>query len=55
MKELSLKEQKMCYGGGGISAALINALSKGLNVFIDLGRYLGSSIRRIFNNNYCDY
>lgn len=55
MKELTIKEAKMYYGGAGMSATLINALTKGLNIFTDLGRYLGSSFRRIFNNNYCDY
>lgn len=55
MKELSIKETKTLYGGGEISAALFNALSRGVNVFTDLGRYFGSSIRRIFSNNLCDY
>ncbi len=55
MKELTKKEEMKMYGGGGISSALLNALSKGVNVFTDLGRYLGSSLRRIFSNNLCDY
>ncbi len=55
MKELSINEKKYIYGGGGITAAFINALSKGFDVFTDLGRYLGSSFRRIFNHDLCDY
>ncbi len=55
MKELSIKEEKNYYGGGGISSALLNALSKGVNVFTDLGRYLGSSFRRIFSSSLCDF
>ena len=55
MKELTIKEEKSLYGGGGISASLINALSKGVNSIIDIGRYLGSSLRRIFDKNFCDY
>lgn len=55
MKELTIKEEKMYYAGGGMSSALINALSKGISTFTDIGRYLGSSIRRFFNNNLCDY
>jgi len=55
MKELTIKEEKNYYGGGGISSAILNALSKSINVFTDLGRYLGSSLRRIFSNNLCDY
>ena len=55
MKELSIKDAKKLYGGGGISSALMSALSRGVTVFTDLGRYLGSSLRRIFSNNLCDY
>ena len=55
MRELSIKEEKNYYGGGGISSTLLNALSKSVNVFTDIGRYLGSSLRRIFSNNLCDY
>lgn len=55
MKELKKKETELIFGGAGITASLINALSKGFNFFSDLGRYLGSSIRRIFNNSYCDF
>lgn len=55
MKELSIKEEKSLYAGGGITSTFINAISKGLTVFADLGRYFGSSIRRIFNNNLCDF
>ena len=55
MKELTIKEEKNYYGGGGISSTILNALSKSINVFTDLGRYLGSSLRRIFSNNLCDY
>ena len=54
MKELTNKEAKMYYAGGTISAALFNALSRGINVFTDLGRYLGSSLRRLFGNNLCE-
>lgn len=55
MRELSIKEEKEYMGGAGISAALINAFSKGFTTFTDIGRYLGSSIRRIFDKNFCDY
>ena len=55
MKKLSVKEAKKYYGGAGISATFVSAITRGLNFFTDLGRYFGSSIRRIFNNNMCDY
>lgn len=54
MKELTTKETKSMYAGG-FSAAMAGYLIKGLNFFTDLGRYLGSSIRRIYDNNLCDY
>lgn len=54
MKELSTKEEKSIYCGGGITATLINAFSKGINVFTDLGRYFGSSLRKIFTGNLCE-
>ena len=55
MRELSIKEEKEYYAGGRISAAFISAISKGFNSILDVGRYLGSSIRRFFDKNLCDY
>lgn len=52
MKKLDIKSQKELYAGG-ISAALASALFKGINVFVDLGRYFGSSIRRLATKNVC--
>ena len=39
--------------GGGITSAMINAISKGVNTLYELGRQLGSSLRRIISNSYC--
>ena len=55
MKELTIKEKKEIYAGSGMSATFINSLLKGFNIFTDLGRYLGSSLRRIFENNMCNF
>ena len=54
MRELTTKETKNMYAGG-ISASMFSFILKGFNVFTDLGRYLGSSIRRIYDHNLCDY
>ena len=54
MKELKVKETKSMYGGN-LSGTLVGYILKGFNFFTDLGRYLGSSIRRIYDNNLCDY
>ena len=55
MKKLSNLEMKNISGGGTISGSLFSALAKGFNIFVDIGRALGSSIRRLVNNNMCDF
>lgn len=39
--------------GGSISGTMINAFSKALNSILDLGRSLGTAIRRIASGNLC--
>lgn len=39
--------------GGGISASLINALSRGINTVLDFGRTVGTSIYMIFSGKRC--
>lgn len=39
--------------GGSISGTLINAIVRGINAILDLGRSLGNAIRRISSNNIC--
>ena len=52
MSLIDIKFQKNMYGGG-ISATFVQALWKGVNVFTDLGRYFGSSLRRLTTRNIC--
>ena len=52
MSLIDIKSQKKMYGGG-ISASLASALIRGVNVFVDLGRYFGSSLRRLATRNVC--
>ena len=52
MTKLSIKSQKKLYAGG-ISATLVGALLRGINIFTDLGRYFGSSMRRLATKNIC--
>ena len=60
MRELSKSEMKSIKGGGmsatawAVIAGVISFIS-GFNVFVDMGRALGSSIRRLVNNNMCDF
>ena len=53
MQELTKEELIYIYGGLSISGSLINALVKGLNTFLDLGRSLGTAIRRIVTSFVC--
>ena len=39
--------------GGTITATFINAIVKGLSLLIELGKSLGSSVRRITSGSTC--
>lgn len=39
--------------GGAITASWISAIAKGINSILDLGRSLGSAIRRIQTGRLC--
>ena len=55
MKELSLNECKKIIGGGtSISGTLINAFKSCVNVFFEMGQYIGGAIRRITSNHLCE-
>ena len=51
--KLTKKESKNISGGAGITGTLINSLIKGFTTFMDIGRYFGSSIRRLIGGNSC--
>ena len=40
-------------GGVGLSASLINAISRGINTLYNLGTAVGSAIRRAFKKKIC--
>ncbi len=48
LKENELKEIK-----AGMTSALMNAVVKGLSLLIDLGKSLGSAIRRVATGKMC--
>ncbi len=52
MKELNRKEL-LNIEGGAISGTLISSITRGINTILDLGRSLGSAIRRLGSNNVC--
>lgn len=39
--------------GGGVSATLLNSVARIISTVLELGRTVGSSIRRIYSKNYC--
>lgn len=48
------KEELMCIVGGlSISGTLISALVKGLNTILDIGRSLGTALRRVVSSSLC--
>ena len=54
MKELSKNEMKQIKAGG-VSGALLTAIWKGITTVTDVGRYVGSSIRRFVSKNLCGF
>jgi bacteriocin-like protein len=52
MKLLNDNELKNI-NGGSISGTLINSIVRAVNVIIDLGRALGTAIRRISEDKMC--
>ncbi len=47
------KAELECIEGGSISASMINYIVRGVSAFVDIGRSLGSALRRIGEQNLC--
>lgn len=39
--------------GGAITATFINAIARGINTMMNLGRNLGSALRRLYKGKVC--
>ncbi len=52
MKKINKQELKQI-NGGGISASFISSIVRAVNSLLDLGRSVGSAIRRIQNGSVC--
>ena len=52
MKKIKEEELKNIYGGA-ISASFITAIVKGLSLLLELGRSVGTAVRRNFNGTSC--
>lgn len=49
------KKELMSIYGGSLSSTMISAIVKGISLLIDLGKSLGSTIRRVSDNRACSY
>lgn len=54
MSNLSKDELKNIDGGATISGTLINAFTNGMKTILDLGRSLGSAVRRVKEDKLCE-
>lgn len=52
MKIIS-KEELYGINGGAITGTFMNAITKGMNTFLAVGRAFGSSIRRLVDGSMC--
>ena len=50
---MSNKELLCIYGGIGLSATVVNAVLRGVNFTLELGRTLGTIIRRKMDRRLC--
>lgn len=53
MRELNNKELMNVEGGAGLTASFLNAISRAVSTLMEVGRNLGSAIRRTINGNIC--
>ena len=53
MKELNKYELLEISGGAGVTAAFLNAVARTISTVVDVGRSLGSAIRRLASGNVC--
>lgn len=54
MQQLTIEEEKKIIGGASkLSAAMVTGIIKGATFLLELGRSLGSAIRRIQMRKWC--
>ena len=53
MRRLTCAEMVKIDGGSALSSTLITALTRAGNTIMDIGRSLGSAIRRIYEGSAC--
>lgn len=51
---MKIEENELrCIMGGAVTAAFLNAIARGIGVILDLGRSVGTAIRRIGSGSVC--
>ncbi len=54
MKELNNKELLVIQGGTNwVTASFLNAASRAVSILLDMGKSLGTSIRRVISGDVC--
>lgn len=53
MKKIDNEELFLIVGGINITGTLINSITSGITKILDLGRSLGTAIRRVIGNSVC--
>ncbi len=53
MKRLEKNELKEIEGGFSITGSIVNAFVEGIKTILDVGRSLGSSLRRLKEDKLC--
>jgi len=55
MVELNNQELMNIEGGAGLTATFLNAISRTISTLMEVGRNLGSAIRRTISGNICTF
>ena len=50
---MELSKEELNNISGGVTGTILNSIIRGVNTIFEIGRSLGSSIRRIFTRRYC--
>ena len=54
MKKLSNRELKQIVGGIDLTAGILNSFVRAFEIVLEIGRSLGTSIRRLGGSNICE-
>ncbi len=53
MVDVTNEEMYLTHGGISISGSLVNSLTSGIKVILDIGRSAGTAARRLLFNSVC--